>query len=95
MMFRIGFIGLCALVMCGCLTTERTPYNEVDFLAETSSEQMVNAWPFYNGNGVVNYVAWPFIKWSPGCFAALPFYNYDHGIHDFCLLGTAVPEKGE
>ncbi len=90
-----GWLVLGMLLLCGCLKQERTPYNEVSFLEESSSEKMVNAWPIYNGNGRVNYVAWPLVKWSSGCFAFLPFYNYDHGIHDVAFIASAVPKDGE
>ncbi len=81
--------------VCGCLSAKRQPYNETLALSNVSAEDAVNLWPFYNGNGTVNYVAWPFVKWSPGCFAVMPLYNYDHGIHDLAVIASAVPEDGE
>ncbi len=84
-----------AVLLGGCVSANRRPYTEVSFLSDSSADKVVNLWPIYNGNGTANYVAWPFVKWSSGCFAFLPFYNYDHGIHDICLLATAVPKDGE
>ena len=83
--------------LCGCLDKHRTPYNEVSLFAGDEQEEgrkTLNLWPLYLSDGQARYVAWPLIKSSPGCFAFLPFYNYDHGIHDVCLLATAVPEEG-
>ena len=83
--------------LCGCLDKHRTPYNEVSLFAgdeQKEGRKTLNLWPLYLSDGRARYVAWPLIKSSPGCFAFLPFYNYDHGIHDVCLLATAVPEEG-
>ena len=83
--------------LCGCLDKHRTPYNELSLFAgdeQKEGRKTLNLWPLYLSDGRARYVAWPLIKSSPGCFAFLPFYNYDHGIHDVCLLATAVPEEG-
>lgn len=84
--------------LCGCISQPRTPYNEYGAFSdgpEPEPGSTVNLWPLYNSDGRSHYVAWPLIKRSPGCFAFLPFYNYDHGIHDVALLATLVPAKGE
>lgn len=93
---------LAALVLvaalCGCISQPRTPYNEYGAFSdapESKPGSTVNLWPLYNSDGRSHYVAWPLIKCSPGCFAFLPFYNYDHGIHDVALLATLVPHTGE
>ncbi len=98
-------------LLTGCLTKARTPYNEVSLFSNdapaiqdkttdpqelaTPPGKTINAWPFYIGDGRAHYFAWPFIKKSPGCFAILPLYNYDHGIHDIALICTLSPESGE
>ena len=111
--WRLLPVPLFCLVMCGCLSKARTPYNEVGLfsshtprtgtgeasvaLSELAAppNKTVNLWPLYNGDGRAHYIAWPFIKWSPGCFAIQPFYNHDHGIHDFLWICTLSPESGE
>lgn len=96
-LIAIGAI-LAVLPLCGCLLDEyRTPYNEIALFADNDRKEereTLNLWPLYLSDGRARYVAWPLIKSSPGCFAFLPFYNYDHSIHDVCLLATAVPEEG-
>lgn len=92
-----ALLAVATLALCGCVERSRTPYNEIAlFAGEEAAEgrETLNLWPLYLSDGRARYVAWPLIKSSPGCFAFLPFYNYDHGIHDFCLLATAVPEDG-
>ncbi len=107
----ITALTLSLLFFAGCLTKSRTPYNEVSLFSEeptseattdaksqelaTMQGKTINLWPFYIGNGRAHYVLWPFIKKSPGCFAILPVYNYDHGIHDIALICTLSPESGE
>ncbi len=87
---------LLLVVLSGCLNAPRRPYTEVPILPTSSaSEDTINLWPLYNGNGKVNYFAWPFIKYAPGCFAIQPLYNYDNGIHDLGLVLTASPHTGE
>ena len=83
------------------LFSDRTPRSETDDTPMESPElaappnKTVNLWPLYNGDGRAHYIAWPFIKWSPGCFAIQPFYNHDHGIHDFLWICTLSPKSGE
>ncbi|MDO5462931.1 MAG: hypothetical protein Q4F99_05545 [bacterium] len=94
------------LAMSGCLNTARTPYNEVGLFSgktldedgnelATPPKDAVSLWPFYLSDGRASYYLWPLIKNSPGCFAFLPFYNYDHGVHDIALLCTLSPKTSE
>ncbi len=107
----LWFVGLSVALLSGCLTKARTPYNEVALFSEdapavqnkasdpqelaTPPGKTINLWPLYIGDGRAHYFAWPLIKKSPGCFALLPLYNYDHGIHDIALICTLSPESGE
>lgn len=92
---------LAALTFCGCLQKARTPYNEVSLFGDGSANRLeapptvANYWPLYLSDGHASYWLWPVIKSSPGCFALLPLYNYDHGIHDLLWFVTLSPESGE
>ncbi len=104
--FILGLYASVLLVTVGCLNTARTNYNEVGLFSgkslndegvelATPPQDAVSVWPFYISDGRASYYLWPLIKNSPGCFAFLPFYNYDHGIHDIALLCTLSPKSGE
>lgn len=80
-------LGLGLSLLGGCISQKRTPYHEIS-LTDKKLTDLDFYWPFYMGDGRSHYALWPLIKKSPGCFAVLPFYNYDHGIHDFALLAT-------
>ncbi len=81
------------LVCAGCLSRPRTAFHET--ASSASASGTVNLWPFYLDAGKSKHAAWPLVKWSPGSFAFLPFYNYDHGIQDFMLLASMDLEREE
>lgn len=93
-MKRIFSLLLLALLLGGCISQERTPYHEIALTGETSQDTTF-LWPFYMGDKRAHYALWPLIKKSPGCFALLPFYNYDHGIHDIALIATRSTHTNE
>lgn len=105
-LFKCLFILCLIFLLGGCLNTARTPYNEVGLFSGKSLDEKgeelatppkdaISMWPFYLSDGRASYYLWPFIKNSPGCFAFLPFYNYDNGIHDIALLCTLSPKTSE
>lgn len=90
----------------GCLNAPRSDYNEVAFFSgrtlgsarndlSAPPEGAFSMWPLYLTNGSASYFLWPFIKVAPEHVAVLPFYNYDHGIHDIALLCTLSPKTHE
>ncbi len=86
------FLLILNLLLSGCLRRERSsPWPVAP--SEEAKASWVNAWPFYNGNGEQNKVVWPLLTWGSERFSLFPIYNYDHGIHDFCFLATAVPTE--
>lgn len=93
--FRVFLLfSLSLAFFCGCISQTRTPYHEIS-LTEESGRDLDFFWPLYMGDGRAHYALWPLIKKSPGCFAALPFYNYDHGIHDIGLIATLSTKTNE
>ena len=85
---------LAAFLLGGCLSQERTPYHEIA-LTGAEAQETSFYWPLYMGDGRAHYALWPIFNQSPGCFAVLPFYNYDHGIHDVALLATRSTQTNE
>ena len=85
---------LAVLLLGGCISQERTPYHEIA-LTGAEAQETSFYWPLYMGDTRAHYALWPIFKKSPGCFAILPFYNYDHGIHDVALLATRSTQTNE